>query len=179
MLIERALSPLFAKCVQLDAGNYGAILRSAHFLGADAVITCSHNAPLNSVALKASAGAAEMLPMMTVSQPIAFLDECKANGWKVYAADAPQSLVGSRSRVLTTSTFGTPLSRSPCILILGSEGEGLRWKIQRKADFEVGIEGQNMGAGGLDSLNVSVAGALLCEAFLRRPQTPADRTSLF
>ena len=66
--------------------------------------------------------------------------------------------------------MNAPLQHHPCILILGSEGEGLRWKIQSKADFEIGIEGQRHGHGGVDSLNVSVAAAMLCDAFLKKGQ---------
>lgn len=59
--------------------------------------------------------------------------------------------------------------------MLGGEGEGLRRKIQRKADFTVGVEGYRAGQGGVDSLNVSVAAGLLCDAFMKKP--PADRLS--
>ena len=129
------------------------------------------------MALKASAGAAELLPLMTASQPIAFLDACKANGWKVYAADTPGHSDVPHSKAFTTSDIGSPLRKNPCILILGSEGEGLRWKIQKKADFEISIEGQRHGQGGVDSLNVSVAAGLLCEAFLRRPTSEVLTTA--
>lgn len=54
-------------------------------------------------------------------------------------------------------------------MVLGGEGEGLRWNIQSKADFSVGIEGQRLGQNQVDSLNVSVAAGLLCDAFLRKP----------
>lgn len=53
--------------------------------------------------------------------------------------------------------------------MLGGEGEGLRKILQKKADFTVGVEGYRMGHGGVDSLNVSVATGLLCEAFMRIP----------
>lgn len=49
--------------------------------------------------------------------------------------------------------------------MLGGEGEGLRWNLQKKADYLVRIEGQRLGQGGVDSLNVSVAAGILCEAF--------------
>ncbi|KAL9131282.1 MAG: hypothetical protein Q9217_000770 [Psora testacea] len=152
----------------LDSGNLGAIMRSAFFLGVDAVAVSSHSAPFSPVSLKASAGAAECLPLVTVAQPNTFIDACKKNGWKAYAADASSEYIRKQKR-LATSNLGSPLQRHPCILILGSEGEGLRWKIQEKADFDVGIEGQRGGQGGVDSLNVSVAAGLLCEAFLRKP----------
>ncbi|KAL9105036.1 MAG: hypothetical protein Q9163_000049 [Psora crenata] len=152
----------------LDSGNLGAIMRSAFFLGVDAVVVSKHSAPFSPVALKASAGAVESLPLLTVTQPNTFIDASKANGWKIYAADTPGEHK-SRQKSLTASRLGNPLQKHPCILIIGSEGQGLRWKIQEKADFEVGIEGQRMGQGGIDSLNVSVAAGLLCEAFLRKP----------
>ena len=53
--------------------------------------------------------------------------------------------------------------------MLGGEGEGLRPNLRKRADFVVGIEGQRLGTGGVDSLNVSVAAGVLCEAFLRKP----------
>lgn len=69
--------------------------------------------------------------------------------------------------------------------MLGGEGEGLRWNLQKKADYLVGIEGQRLGHGGVDSLNVSVAAGILCEAFSKlsvakglpvesMPSTPAQ-----
>ena len=53
--------------------------------------------------------------------------------------------------------------------MLGGEGEGLSWDLQKKADFVLGVEGNRIRPRGVDSLNVSVATGLLCEAFLRRP----------
>ncbi|KAL8940693.1 MAG: hypothetical protein Q9216_002680 [Gyalolechia sp. 2 TL-2023] len=134
-----------------DPGNMGAIFRSAHFLGADGIIICNRNAAgLTPVTLKAAAGAAESLPIFSVDQPSSFIDSCQQNGWKFYAAVSPSS---SDSE----NTTGR------------SEGEGLRWNIQKKADCFLGIEAQRVGNGDLDSLNVSVAAALLCQAFLKKP----------
>lgn len=155
----------------LDPGNLGAILRTAFFLGVDTVaISNRSSAPVSPVAIKASAGASETLPLVSVSQPGNFIDECKSNGWKIYAAAPPTP--GKRNGVgnyFSSSSMGSPVRNHPCILILGGEGEGLRWNIQRKADFDVGIDGQRAGQGKVDSLNVSVAAGLLCEVFLRKP----------
>lgn len=162
----------------LDPGNLGAILRTAYFLGVDAVAVSNRNsAPFSPVALKSSAGASEDLPLLSVSQPSAFIDQSKANGWRIYAAVAPSGLNSSsgsprRPTRNTTATLGYPLRNDPCVLILGGEGEGLRWNVQRKADQEIGIEGERLGQGGVDSLNVSVAAGLLCDAFLRKPASP-------
>lgn len=53
--------------------------------------------------------------------------------------------------------------------MLGSEGEGLRRALLKKSDITVSIEGRRGALNGVDSLNVSVAAGLLCEAFLRPP----------
>ena len=155
----------------LDPGNLGAILRSAFFLGVDTVaISNRSSAPVSPVAIKASAGASESLPLVSVSQPGGFIDQCKRNGWKIYAAVAPTP--GKRTGLgnyFSTSDLGCPVRNHPCLLILGGEGEGLRWNIQSKADFDVGVDGPRNGHGKVDSLNVSVAAGLLCEAFLRKP----------
>ena len=155
----------------LDPGNLGAILRTAFFLGVDTVAISNRNsAPLSPVAIKASTGASEALSLVSVSQPGNFIDRCKGNGWKIYAAAAPSP--GKRTGLgnyLSSSNLGDPIRNHPCILILGGEGEGLHWNIRRKADFDVGIDGPRIGRSNVDSLNVSVAAGLLCEAFLRKP----------
>ncbi|KAL8784431.1 MAG: hypothetical protein Q9213_003954 [Squamulea squamosa] len=154
-----------------DPGNMGAIIRSSHFLGADGILICTRNsAALTPVALKAAAGGAETLPLFSVGQPGSFINECQENGWKFYAAVSPSSSDSGRVTgrpYLSSTTLGNPIEKHPCILVLGSEGDGLRWNIQKKADFLLGIEAQRTGSGELDSLNVSVASALLCDAFLR------------
>jgi hypothetical protein len=85
------------------------------------------------------------------------------------------------------------LVRKPCLLVLGSEGHGVRPALRRLVQCEIGIDGpprypssssssssssldvfNNMDAaaaggigGGLDSLNVAVAAGILCQAFTR------------
>ena len=156
----------------LDPGNLGAIMRTAYFLGIDAVAISNRNsAPFTPITLKASAGASENLPLLSISQPGSFIDECQKHGWKFYAAVAPGNNPSGgapfRKPYYSTSTLNCPPRDHPCVLILGGEGEGLRWNIQKKADYAVGIEGYRAGQGGVDSLNVSVAAGLLCEAFMR------------
>ena len=124
---------------------------------------------MSPVALKASSGASEHLPLISVNEAGSFLGTCKTNGWKVYAAVAPPPSSSRHKNHVSTLRLDNPVRDHPCILILGSEGEGLRWNIQRLADHNVVIDGQRNGQGGVDSLNVSVAAGLLCEAFLRRP----------
>ncbi|KAI8625740.1 RNA methyltransferase [Xylariaceae sp. FL1651] len=155
----------------LDPGNLGAILRSAAFLGVNAIaITKGSSATMTAVALKASAGASEVMTLFSISSTVDFLTRSKENGWMVYAA-VPSTKRSKGNSHLTVDRVETydPLSSQPTILVVGSEGEGLTKQVRRQADYEVSIPGQ---AGGflsvVDSLNVSVATGILCSAFLRK-----------
>lgn len=105
-----------------------------------------------------------------------FLEESGKNGWQIYAAVAPPSGTNARKgHFLSTSVLNAPLDKSPVVLMVGGEGEGLRYRLQKQAHHYIGIGGARAGLGGVDSLNVSVASALLTDAFLR-PYTVAGRT---
>ena len=100
-------------CIQ-DTRNLGAILRSAYCTGVDGVILVKkHAAPLNAVALKASAGLAEYLPIREVSSSETAAQELRAAGYKIFLA-----------------TFGGPGPEQfefnePLCVVVGSEGEGI------------------------------------------------------
>lgn len=164
----------------VDTGNLGAIIRSAYYLGIDAIIFAGRNsAPLSSVTIKASAGAAENMPILEVSNEQAFIDKSKANGWRFYAADAPgpgATLVDDLSATDAHANSMNPLTQSPAVIMMGSESDGLSRHIKSHADSIVSIPGARFGTEGVvsdparvDSLNVSVAAALLMERFLRIP----------
>ena len=152
----------------LDPQNLGAILRSVNFLGATAVaITKRNSAALTPVALKASAGASEAITLFSVDNLAPFLDNSKENGWKIYTAVPLTSSAGKHRQMSIYEVEGQdPLSKDPCILLLGGEGEGLSKQLKSKADVEVNI--RNMSQTNLvDSLNVSVAAGLLTASLLR------------
>lgn len=158
---------------QVDPGNLGAIVRSAFLFGVDAIAVSKRaSAPLSPVALKASAGAAESLPFLSVDKPTDFISESRSNGWKIYAAVLPQGSESWKRVSFTNHSLGRPILDHPCVLMIGGEGEGLAWPLQKKADFTVSVEGARTGQGGVDSLNVSVATAILCDAFLRKVDDP-------
>lgn len=105
------------------------------------------------------------------------MDSTSRNGWKFYAAVAPPGPDTSpahfptsskpKAKYISTDKLRFPLAKQPCILMIGGEGEGLRWNLRKKADQEIGIEGNSNRKGNVDSLNASVAAGLLCEAFVR------------
>lgn len=153
----------------LDPGNLGGIIRTASFLGVTGIAISSRNsASFTPVVLKASAGASENVTLFTVKTPAGFIEDSKRHGWKIYAACAPGTNHSQNGPVkLTANDLYNPLHDAPSILMLGNEGEGLRWNLRSKADVEVSIEGSKDRAG-VDSLNVSVATGILCTAFLRK-----------
>lgn len=187
----------------LDQGNLGAIARSAYFLGVDAIATPSRqSAPWSNIALKASAGAAEAIPIFSVNKPSEFLGESARNGWRIYASDAiPQEkewsllnssalssqapIEGLSSEVIFTFARSTkrmppnhcPVGTHPTILMMGSEDTGLRTSLLNQAHYKVGIRaGQATDDVGVDSLNVSVAASILCFEFLKKPKVQSART---
>lgn len=179
----------------LDEGNLGAIARSAYFLGVDAIATpARQSAPWSQIALKASAGGAEAVPIFTVNKPSEFLAESARSGWRIYASDAiasEQQLTdvtappGTRSSgqdfssniiftyarsVRRIPSGHCPVEEHPTILMMGAEGSGLRPSLLNHAHYKVGIRaGRQTNEIGVDSLNVSVAASLLCFEFLKKP----------
>ena len=187
----------------LDEGNLGAIARSAYFLGADAIATPTHHsASWTHITLKASAGAAEAIPVFRVGQPSTFLGKSARQGWRIYASDVippesqqpsfstssppPKPSVSSHSNVVYTFAKSTrqmphdhcPVAAHPTILMIGGEGTGLQTSLLNQAHYKVGIRhGREVDEVGVDSLNVSVATSLLCFEMLKRPknqQKPSD-----
>ncbi|KAL5343762.1 Alpha/beta knot methyltransferase [Aspergillus crustosus] len=170
----------------VDPGNLGAIIRSAYYLGADAVIFAGRNsAPLTPITIKASAGAAENMTLLTVKNEVDFIQRSKANGWQFYAADAPEpgatyidpaSIHTHRSATEADGHNAKSLIGSaPSVIMMGNEGSGLSRHILSHADSIISIPGARIIPGVItdparvDSLNVSVAAALLMETFLRVP----------
>ncbi|KAG9203790.1 hypothetical protein G6514_002407 [Epicoccum nigrum] len=172
----------------LDEGNLGAIARSAYVLGVDAIITPTRqSAPWSHIALKASAGAAEAIPIFKTTEPAELIGRASRNGWRCYAADAVPaakkhkkqggeegdatsdvvySLARKEEEVLQDHS---PVSEHPTLLMMGAEGAGLKASLLNAAHYKVGIRhGRDVDEVGVDSLNVSVAAALLCHDMLRK-----------
>jgi 21S rRNA (GM2251-2'-O)-methyltransferase len=138
-------------------------------------ISTRNSASFTPVVLKASAGASEDVTLFTVSKPAGFVIDSKSAGWKTFAAVAPAKKDDpAMPASLSTDELNDPLSKDPCILMLGSEGEGLRWNLRSKADVDLYIEGSRR-SNKVDSLNVSVAAGILCNSFLGRSK-PAKVT---
>merc|ERR1711939_434982 len=152
-----------------DLGNLGAILRSAYYFGVNAVVLLDHGtAPLSAVTVKASAGAAEIVPILRIKDETSFIKTSKENGWHFLAAIAPEDtpLVNNRVVIPEHDSAEESLKEKPMVLMLGNEGEGLRPRIARMANSTVSIQNIFGKHGAVDSLNVSVAAGILMHDML-------------
>lgn len=130
-----------------DPQNLGSLARSAEVLGVTAMILPRHRtAPLSAAAAKASAGAIEHLQLVRVVNLVQTLRQLRDLEVTVVGLDA-----AGKQRCDEVDLRGA------VALVVGAEGEGLRSLTQRHCDYLVSIP---MG-GQVQSLNVSVAGALL------------------
>ena len=138
-----------------DPHNLGACLRTADAAGAHAVlIPKDRAAAVDGVVRKVAAGAAEFVPVASVTNLARTLDRLKERGIWVVGAD------GEALQTL----YGADLKR-PLALVLGAEGSGMRRLTRERCDFLVRIPM----AGQVESLNVSVAaGVALFEARRQR-----------
>ena len=159
-----------------DTGNMGAIFRSAYFLGVDAVILPRHGtAPLTAVTIKNSAGAAEHVPILTIEHELNFMKASQEKGW-LFVASGSASSESTVSRSIKEATGEEQPSQAlkyhPVVLMMGNEGEGLRPFLQQQANYITSIASARSD-GLIDSLNVSVAAALLTQKFLASFTTAA------
>ncbi|KAF3286702.1 hypothetical protein TWF970_008547 [Orbilia oligospora] len=157
----------------LDGGNFGAILRSAYFLGVDAVFIVSKNStPATAVTSRSSAGALECIDYYDVGHLSSFISRSQDHGWKFYGAmpsPSQQDLKASKTgpkKWYDMEGLGDPTSRHPVALVLGNEAEGLRPSIQKMMDAFVTIRRAEEVDVVVDSLNVGVAASILTHAFL-------------
>lgn len=130
-----------------DVGNIGALVRSAYALGVDAIIACGvKQLPLDTI-LRTSTGALYDMPFAIENNIHNVLNDLKMSGFTSYGAD----MSGLDIRE-------THIEKKK-VLVLGSEGEGLTQRVLSKLDCAVSISMKH----DFDSLNVSVAGAILMD----------------
>ena len=139
-----------------DPHNLGALARSAAAFGAVGLILPERRSVgITPSAVKASAGALTRLPVCKVKNLARALDVLKEAGFWVSGA----VLEGGQS----PGEFD-PGDR--VVLVLGSEGSGVRRGLLDRLDFRVRIPMRN----DMESLNVSVAGATILYEWLARPR---------
>ena len=138
-----------------DPQNLGALLRSADGAGVDSVVMTERRAaPLSAVAAKAAAGAQEHLRIARVVNLVRSLEDLKRNNLWIIGLDERG-----------TMDYDQFDFTGDCVLVMGREGDGLHDLVRRTCDHLLRIPM----AGGVSSLNVSAAGAVvLFEAYRQR-----------
>jgi 23S rRNA (guanosine2251-2'-O)-methyltransferase len=146
-----ATDPLIVALDQVqDPQNLGAICRTAECAGAAGLVVPERrSAEVTAAVCKASAGAVEHLPIARVRNLTDFLMQAKAAGAWCYGADAAGRVAYDRV------DYG-----GPCVLVLGSEGRGLRPRVAATCDALVSVPLR----GRIESLSVSAAAAVLLYA---------------
>jgi 23S rRNA (guanosine2251-2'-O)-methyltransferase len=152
--LARAPEPLLVCLDQVtDPRNLGAVARSAEGAGATGIVLPAHrSARVTAAVARASAGAVEHLPIAVVPNLAKYLADVKGPELWVYAADADG-----------VSMWDADLAGG-LALVFGAEGKGLRPLVRRQCDGAVSIPL----AGRVESLNVSVAAAVLLYEVRRR-----------
>lgn len=130
-----------------DPRNLGAIIRNALAFKIDCLIIPKDRASnLTPSAIKASAGAAAIIPIIKVSNINQIINQLKNNNYWVYGFEA------SGENKLSAIKFD-----AKSVLVLGSEGKGISQLTRKLCDFVVSVE-MNLDA---SSLNVSSCAAIV------------------
>jgi 23S rRNA (guanosine2251-2'-O)-methyltransferase len=137
-----------------DPHNLGAIVRTAHAAGADAVVIPERRAAgLTETVAKSAAGALEHLPIARVTNINRTLEKLKDEGYWIYGMDERG-----------TVSYADVDWMLPTAIVLGAEGHGLHELVRKHCDQLVRIPM----AGKIASLNVSVAAGIVLFDWRRR-----------
>lgn len=137
-----------------DPHNLGAIARSAVNLGAKGLILPERRqAPVSAVAVASSAGAIQKIPVYKVVNLRQALERAREAGFWVYGADGAGKPV-----------WDVALA-APCVLVIGSEGFGMR---EHTRDLCHELLAIPQAPGGVESLNASCAASVLLYELARQ-----------
>jgi 23S rRNA (guanosine2251-2'-O)-methyltransferase len=145
---------VIADCLQ-DPMNLGNLLRTANAVGAQCVIIPKDRAVgVTSVVAKAAAGALAHLPVYRVTNLTTAINHLKKIGLWVIGAEA----------AVSQNLYGIDLL-GPLALVIGSEGQGLRPRVQKACDLLLAIP---MAPGNVGSLNAATAAAVILYEIYRQ-----------
>ncbi|MDR1671383.1 MAG: 23S rRNA (guanosine(2251)-2'-O)-methyltransferase RlmB [Alistipes sp.] len=137
-----------------DVRNFGGIARSAECAGAHGLIVPAKNAaPVNADALKASAGALNVIPVSRVGSIRNSLKLLQSAGFQVVAATEK-----------ATKTLYEVDFTGPTAIVMGSEEDGISKEVLKLCNEQVAIPLR----GKIESLNVSAAAAVMLFEVVRQ-----------
>lgn len=130
-----------------DVGNIGAIVRSAYAFGVDGIVATGVKQLSMEPIMRSSTGALADMPFALISNIYDVINDLKTSGFTIYGA------------VMDGEDIREIKPTGKRAIILGSESLGIPPKAVSRLDKKVSIKMEN----GFDSLNVSVAGAILMD----------------
>ncbi|XP_047468798.1 rRNA methyltransferase 1, mitochondrial-like isoform X2 [Penaeus chinensis] len=136
-----------------DPMNFGAILRSAYYFGVDKIITSKeHSCQITGNVSKASAGVAELLTVYQVEDASKLFGFLRKSKWNLLST-------------ATSSTMPVPIrdfeAKENTLLVIGNEGRGVSPHLASLCTNAIFVPSSRELQPGVDSLNVSVAAAII------------------
>jgi 23S rRNA (guanosine2251-2'-O)-methyltransferase len=164
-------APLIVALDQVqDPQNLGSICRTAECVGATGVVIPERrSAEVTPAVCKASAGAVEHIRIAKVRNVADFLGEASRAGCWSYGASALPRARGGRPD--SSVPYTDPDYRGGVVLVLGSEGTGLRPRVADACDQLVSLPMH----GRIDSLGVAAAAAALLYGILQSREVVLDK----
>jgi len=137
-----------------DPHNVGAIIRSAVAFGAAAILLPTHNqAGVTGVVYKTSVGAAHKIPIIKIGNTNHTLEKLKEKKFWIAGLDA------QGDKTLSDEQFETPM-----VIVIGSEGNGMRLKTKENCDYIISIPM----TGAIESLNASVSASIVGYEYFKK-----------
>ncbi|HWJ97070.1 MAG TPA: RNA methyltransferase, partial [Acidimicrobiales bacterium] len=143
-------------------GNVGTLIRAAAAAGAGAVVVAGGVDPTSPKVVRSSAGALFGIDVVVAPSPAEAIGQLRAAGYRI------ATTVVDGGEPYDAADLGTPLA-----VVLGSEAHGVDDATRAGADLLVTISM----AGPTESLNVAMAGTVLCFEVLRRACSDIDHTA--
>ncbi len=126
-----------------DQNNLGNIIRTALLMGADGLLLSEHSsADINDVTSLTSSGAVEVLKYHVSKNINRTIEVLKKSGYWTYSLDMSGKEMNSEFNFDKKS-----------VIIVGSEGKGIRRNILTNSDFKISIPQENVD--GIDSYNAA------------------------
>ena len=126
-----------------DQNNLGNIIRTTLLMGADGLLLSEHSsADINDVTSLTSSGAVEVLKYHVSKNINRTIEVLKKSGYWTYSLDMSGQEMNREFNFDKKS-----------VIIVGSEGKGIRRNILTKSDFKISIPQENVG--GIDSYNAA------------------------
>jgi 23S rRNA (guanosine2251-2'-O)-methyltransferase len=165
-------SPLLLALDQVqDPQNLGSICRTAECVGAAGVVIPERRAAeITPAVCKASAGAVEHLSIARVRNLADFLIASREASCWSYGASAPEDGAPDTRAARSPVAYDSPDYRGGVVLVLGSEGDGLRPRVAAACDELIALPL----LGRVGSLGVSAAAAAILYEILHNRRRALD-----